>query len=140
MERHKTVGLIGFSLSLIALALPWLEIRGALGLGGTIYGFTTDGVVSFILLVICLGLLFTRTRIWKTVIIALLSLIALGVTVSAINRVMDILNREKTALVITSWGPGIGLMILATLVVFAAGLMMSRTPRSSPPPQEPKVT
>jgi hypothetical protein len=127
MQSYQLIGIGSVILGLISLALPWAEAR-FLGFGKTIYGFTTDGVTSFILLVICLGLLLTEGSKWKAITIIVLSLIGLGVTVATIVNAYTSFQQQLGPLAeaIVSWGPGIGLMIIASLGMLIASILFLR--------------
>jgi ribosomal protein L37E len=126
MQPYQLIGIGSVILGLISLALPWAEAR-FLGFGKTIYGFTTDGVISFILLVVCLGLLLTKGSKWKAITIIVLSLIGLGVTVATIvNAYTSLQQLGPLAEAIVSWGPGIELMIIATLGMLIASILFLR--------------
>ena len=126
MQPYQLIGIGSVILGLISLALPWVEAR-FLGFGKTVYGFTTDGVISFILLVVCLGLLLTKGSKWKAITIIVLSLIGLSVTVATIvNAYTSLQQLGPLAEAIVSWGPGIGLMIIATLGMLIASILFLR--------------
>jgi len=128
MESFKVVGLVGFFLGLISMILPWMEVSIIFGLSTTIYGFTTDGVISFILLIICLGLILTRPGKWKVYISIFLAFVALVITAAAVSRVSEIIEREVagTVGISVSWGLGAPLMIISCLIFIAAAIMMHR--------------
>jgi len=128
MESFKVVGLVGFFLGLISMILPWMEVSIIFGLSTTIYGFTTDGVISFILLIICLGLILTRPGKWKVYVSIFLAFVALVITAAAVSRVSEIIEREVagTVGISVSWGPGAPLMIISCLIFIAAAIMMHR--------------
>jgi hypothetical protein len=128
MESFKVVGLVGFFLGLISMILPWMEVSIIFGLSTTIYGFTTDGVISFILLIICLGLILTRPGKWKVYVSIFLAFVALVITAAAVSRVSEIIEREVagTVGISVSWGLGAPLMIISCLIFIAAAIMMHR--------------
>jgi hypothetical protein len=134
MESFKIVGLIAFFLSLVSIVLPWMEVSMMFGLSTTIYGFTTDGVISFILLIACLGLVLTRPGKWKIYASIFLAFVALMITAATISRVSEIVEKEVagTAGMSVSWGPGAPLMIISCLIMMAAGIMMHRVIKSPP--------
>jgi hypothetical protein len=133
IRNFKIVGLVGFFLSLLSLALPWMEVSTILGLSTTTYGFSTDGVISFILLLVCLGLILTRMRKWKTYVTIFLSIVALAITAAAVLRVSEIIKREAAGIpwISVSWGPGAPLMIVSCLIFIVAAIMMYRAIKSS---------
>ena len=94
IESFKVVGLVGFFLSLISMILPWMEVSIMLSLSTTIYGLTTDGVTSFILLIICLGLILTKPGKWEAYVLMFLAFVALVITATAVSRVSEIIERE----------------------------------------------
>jgi len=132
MESFKVAGLIGFFLSLVSLILPWIEVSTVFGLSTTIYGFTTDGVISLILLIICLGLILTRPEKWKVYVSIFLAFVALAITAAVVSRVSEIIEREVTgtAGISVSWGPGAPLMILSCFIFIAAAIMMHHAIKS----------
>jgi len=128
MESFKVVGLVGFFLSLISMILPWMEISIMFGLSTTIYGFTTDGVISFILLIICLGLILTKPGKWKAYVLMFLAFVALVITAAAVSRVSEIIEKEVAGMagIGVSWGPGAPLMMISCFVFIVAAIMMHR--------------
>jgi hypothetical protein len=132
MESFKIVGLIGFFLSLVSLILPWMEVSIMFGLSTTIYGFTTDGVISFILLIACLGLILTRPGKWKVYASIFLAFVALMITAAAVSRVSEIIESEVagTVGISVSWGPGAPLMIISCLIFIVTAIMMHRVIKS----------
>ena len=124
MELFRVVGLVGVFLGVVALSVPWMELTGFLGLRTTVYGFATDGVLSFIFILMAMGILFTRPRKWKVIPVILLSLIALAITTAAVMNVSQIVNKE--ALIIVSWGPGIGLMVISCVMMDVAAILFAR--------------
>ena len=102
------------------------------GLRTTIYGFTTDGVISFTLLIICLGLILTKPVKWKVYVSIFLTFVVLVITAAAVSRVSEIIEREVagTAGISVSWGPGAPLMILSCFIFITATIMMHRTIKS----------
>ena len=127
MENFKIIGLVGFFLSLLSLILPWLEMTAVLGVRTTIYGFVTDGVISFILLLVCLGLVLTKSKKWKTYAIISLSFIALAIVLAALSRTLTVIEEEKITGVIISWGPGAPLMIISCLTFVVSAILMYKT-------------
>ncbi|MEM2189701.1 MAG: hypothetical protein QXG35_10300 [Nitrososphaerota archaeon] len=128
MERYKIIGLIGFIMALVSLVLPWAEISSILG-HITIYGFSTDGVISFIVLLICLGLLLSKFKPWKRYLSALLTFISLAIVVAAMVHASEAM-RELGGGVFVSFGPGGPLMIIASLTFFIAIILWKQAPPS----------
>jgi len=88
------------------------------GLSTTIYSFTTDGVISFILLIICLDFILTKPRKWKAYVLIFLAFVAFVITAAAVSRVSEIIESElaEMAGIGVSWGPGAPLMMISCFI------------------------
>ena len=127
VEGFKVLALVGVFLSLVSLCLPWAIVRGLFGIGGEIYGFTTDGIFSFIFILIAFALMFGGWRRWKPILSIVFSIMALLVVIGMVASAQEIIGVEEGVMV--SYGPGIFLMVVACLVtVFGAFWMYVRSP------------
>ncbi|MEM4342171.1 MAG: hypothetical protein QXF97_06430 [Candidatus Caldarchaeum sp.] len=135
MERYRVVGLAGLLLGLVSLILPWFELTSIDG-HLTTYGFSGDGVFSFLLLTISTGILFTQLKIWKRYLVALLALIALLISASTISNVVSSVSRFAGGGVYFIIGPGGPLMIVACFTFFIS-VWLWREARDSQGPASP---
>lgn len=127
MRRSRIVALAGFIFSLLSLVLPVGEIRGILGLSYTLYGFTTDVAISFIVLLIALGILMTKYKGWKPMavfILAFIALIIVGVTINNVN--VAIAETGEGNVAVFSYGPGIFFAIISPITFMIGALLMRK--------------
>lgn len=123
MESYGKLGLVAFVLSIVSLCLPWAEIRSVL-LSTAIYGFATDGVLSFILLLIAFILMVVKWSRAKAWIALVLSIVALSFPLEMLAVAEEFVGFEKGVYV--GYGPGIFLMIVAILMMIVSSIMMVR--------------
>ena len=126
MERFKVLALIGVFLSLVSLCLPWASIRGLFGLSYEIYGFTTDGVFSFIFILIAFALMFGGWRRWKPILSIVFSIVALLFVIGMIASIRGMVGVKEGVMI--SYGPGLFLMAIACLITICGAFMMPRRP------------
>lgn len=121
------MGLVGIVFGLLSLALPVGEIRSILGLSHTFYGFTTDVVISFVILLIALGTLVTSYKRWKPITVFILVLIALFVVGAVISKV-NVAAAEATeeGVVSFSYGPGIFFALIAPITFMIGAWLMAK--------------
>ena len=124
MERFKVLALIGVFLSLVSLCLPWASIRGLFGLSYEIYGFTTDGVFSFIFILIAFALMFGGWRRWKPILSIVFSIVALLFVIGMIASTRGMVGVKEGVMI--SYGPGLFLMAIACLITICGAFMMPR--------------
>ena len=129
MERFKVFALIGVFLSLVSLCLPWASVRAMFGLGFEIYGFTTDGVFSFIFILIAFALMFGGWRKWKPILSIIFSIMALLFVIEVFANTNRLIGVKEGVMV--SYGPGIFLMTVACLITICGAFMMPRRPSES---------
>ena len=128
MEKYQILGLIGVILSIISLCLPWAVVEAILGiqLGVKIYGFTTDGVFSFIFILIAFALMFGGWWRWKSVLSIIFSILALIFVVELFANTSRLVGVRGD--VVITYGPGIFLMAVACLITLCGAFMMPRKP------------
>ena len=126
MEKYQILGLVGVIFSIISLCLPWAVVRGIFGLGVEIYGFTTDGVFSFIFILITFALMFGGWRKWKSILSIIFSIIALLFVAEVVANTHRMIG-VKEGVVIT-YGPGLFLMAIACLITIYGAFVMSKRP------------
>ena len=126
MERFKVLALIGVFLSLVSLCLPWASIKGIFGFSYEIYGFTTDGVFSFIFILIAFALMFGGWRRWKPILSIVFSIVALLFVIGMIASIRGMVGVKEGVMI--SYGPGLFLMVIACLITICGAFMMPRRP------------
>ncbi|MHC1624058.1 MAG: hypothetical protein ACXQTR_05660 [Candidatus Methanospirareceae archaeon] len=125
METYKVLGLVGFILSIVSLVLPWAEVRAILGLSYQHPGFLTDGVLSFIVLLIAFILVFSRWSSGKAKAALVLSAVGLFFPIEVAAKIPAMAEMiESESGIFFNVGPGLPLMIIACLLMIVAAWMM----------------
>ena len=133
MESYKVLGLLGFILAIISLVLPWVELYGPLGLHYSHYGFLTDGVLSFIVLIISFVVIFSRWDRRKGYLASIFAFLAIIFPANVAGRMNEFIASIEEEGVMVTYGAGLPLMIIACIIMIIAGIMMSRYKASKEP-------
>jgi len=125
VQLYRVATLFGLILSLISVILPWIEVRGLLGLSVTFYGFTGDGLIVFIVLVLASILLLTKRARWKSGLAVLFSFLGLVLTAVIANNLAQAM-RESNVYVQSFYGPGIFLAGIAAITLIISAVLQLR--------------